>query len=61
MTNNERNAKLFCEAIKKLAENPDALENLECYLARHFKGWLETYASTPEGITDELQQFAKIR
>ena len=61
MTNNERNAMLFCETIKKLAENPAALENLECYLSKHFNEWIETYASTPDGITDELQQFAEIR
>lgn len=37
----------FAEAIKKLAENPQNLENLQSYLAQHFPEWLERCANTP--------------
>ena len=50
-------ASVYC-SIKKLAENPDALENLECYLSHHFKAWLEKWANDPESFAHELHQFA---
>ena len=48
----------FCDAIRAIAANAEALDNLESYLSFHFSAWLTKYANTPEGITDELQQFA---
>ena len=48
----------FVEAIKRLAENPQNLENLQSYLSRHFPEWLERYANTPENIAAEMLSFA---
>lgn len=48
----------FVEAIKRIAENPQSLENLQSYLARHFPEWLERYANTPEKIAAEMLSFA---
>lgn len=53
-------ARQFCAAIKKLAANETALENLESYLSMHFDTWLKNYAYCPEGIADELERFAEI-
>lgn len=54
----EAAAREFCDAIRAIAANAEALENLESYLSYHFQAWLQHYCTTPEGITDELQQFA---
>ena len=59
MTNKE-NAVLTCKAIKELANNEAALENLQSYLTQHYDIWLQKYASTPDGLTTELIQFANI-
>lgn len=56
----EKFAHDFCEAIKKLASNEDALNNMESYLSHHFDTWMEKWANTPAGLTWELEQFAKI-
>ena len=56
----EQEAKQFCEAIKVIAEKPENLDNLECYLSRHFPAWIEKYANTPETITEELKAFAEM-
>lgn len=53
-------AKVFTEAIKTLAENPDNLDNLKCYLEHHFDIWMEKYAHTPEGLTSEMKSFAEM-
>lgn len=50
----------FVEAIKRLAENPQNLENLESYLSWHFPEWLERYANTPEKIATEMLSFANM-
>ena len=60
MTNNEADAKVLCEAIKRLAENDFALENLECYLSYHFDKWLDRFANTPEKLAWEFDQFSRI-
>lgn len=54
----EKEAAEFCNAIKRIADNPDSLENLESYLSDHFQCWLEKFADTPENITAELADFA---
>lgn len=51
-------ARAFCDAIRAIAANAEALENLESYLSYHFSGWIKNHANTPEGITDELNMFA---
>lgn len=56
----ENEARTFCEAIKLLAENDEALENFETYLSYHFETWLKNYANTPESISTELKDFANI-
>lgn len=61
MADNERNAEKVAEAIKRLAEEPAALENFKSYLTRHFSTWLKEYASTPDGLANELEAFSKIK
>lgn len=55
----EEEARQFCAAIKKLAANEAALDNLESYLSMHFDTWLKQYADYPGGITYELERFAE--
>ena len=54
----EAAAREFCAALSAIARNAEALDNLESYLSYHFQAWLQHYCTTPEGITEELQQFA---
>ena len=56
----EQNAKEFVKAIKTLAERPENLDNLECYLAYNFSEWLKKFANTPDKITAELKMFAEM-
>lgn len=56
----ENEAKVFAEAIRAFAKNEDALDNFECYLSSHFDTWLQKFADTPEGISEELNSFAHI-
>ena len=58
--NNEECAKVFVNAIKKLAEKPKNLENLQLYLSNNFDIWLGKFANTPETLAYELKQFAEI-
>lgn len=60
MTDNQENARRTAKAIRLLAENPGALDNFESYLSQHYDVWLEKFASTPEGLTAELEHFANI-
>jgi hypothetical protein len=53
-------AKIFTDAIRKLAEKPENLENLEYYLSNHFGIWLHEYASNPENLAYELKHFAEM-
>ena len=55
---NKKNADILIQAIKDLASKPENLENLNSYLSFHFSEWLETWASTPEGLAEELKMFA---
>ena len=54
----EKEAADFCKVIKCLAEYPDSLESLKCYLSCHFQSWLERYADTPEDLVACLAGFA---
>ena len=56
----QNTAKRFTEAIRALANNEDALDNLKYYLSMHFDVWMQKFASTPESITAELNSFAHI-
>ena len=56
----ERLAAQFVAAIKTIAEKPENLDNLECYLSYHFAPWMEKFANTPEMITCELRAFAEM-
>lgn len=58
MNNNEINSKALCDAIRKFAENPTAIENFESYLSYHFDKWYTKFASTPEGLIDEFNRFS---
>jgi hemerythrin len=53
-------ARIFCEAIEKIAQKPHNIENLESYLSYHFAEWIEKHANTPENIAAELKQFAEM-
>lgn len=55
---NERNAHRLCEAIRKFAESPAALDNLEGYLSYHFGAWFDKWASYPRGLVGEFERFA---
>lgn len=60
MNHNEITAEAFADAIRKLAANPDNLNNLASYLSHHFPEWLCKYANTPEGLVYELKAFAEM-
>ena len=54
----DEQAKRFCEAIKIITNNDDAINNFERYLSYHFSPWLHKYACTVDGLVDELERFA---
>ena len=56
----ENEAKRFAEAIRTLAKDEGALDNLECYLSMHFDIWLQKFANTPESFVAEMNNFAHI-
>jgi hypothetical protein len=58
--NNKEYAHMFVEAIIKLANNSNNLDNLESYLSQHFDIWITSYADTPENITSEMCDFANM-
>lgn len=53
-------AQTFCDAVRKLGNNPEALENLQVYLEHHFGEWLKKWADTPDDLAEEMQNFANI-
>lgn len=53
-------SKLFCAAVRKLAEKPENLDNMEFYLSRHFGEWMKKYADNPESLTAEICGFANM-
>lgn len=56
----EEIAHSFVEAMKKLVNNQDNLDNFEYYISMHFAHWLKNYATTPEDITSEISAFANM-
>ena len=57
---NEECAKVFIEAIKEMVSKPNNPDNLEFYLAQHFDVWMKKWASNPEGLAYEVENFAKM-
>lgn len=57
----EKEALQVMEAIRKLAEKPENLNNLISYLTYHFPVWLEKFANTPEALACELCEFADMK
>lgn len=55
-----KEAAQFIEAIKTIASKPENLENLESYLSIHFANWVNRFASTPEDLVCEIQEFANM-
>lgn len=60
MNKYEKEAAIFCAAVKEFSNKPENLENLENYLSQHFGEWLEKYANTPERITVEMHELARM-
>lgn len=56
----EKEAAQFIEAIKTIASKPENLENLESYLSINFASWIRKFASTPEDLVFEIQEFANM-
>ena len=56
----EKQSAEFCEAIRALANKPENLNNLESYLTYNFDKWLITWANTPEGLAEEMKEFAEM-
>lgn len=57
---NEVYAKIFCDAIRAMAEKPENINNMESYLAYHFAAWLEKYVDYPEDLAMEMKMFAEM-
>lgn len=60
MTDNEKCAEIFCNAIRTLANKPENINNLESYLNYHFEGWLKAYGNNPEDLAMEMKSFAEM-
>lgn len=56
----EQSAKILCDAIRAFTQSPEALDNFETYLSYHFSTWMDKFASTPECMAEEFEQFSKI-
>ena len=56
--NQEEMEKMFCDAIKEIANKPENMENLEAYLSNHFTEWMEKYAGDPANLAGEMHDFA---
>ena len=57
---NEVYAKIFCDAIRTIAEKPENINNMESYLTYHFTRWSNKYANNPEGLAMEMKSFAEM-
>lgn len=57
---NEENAKKLCDAIRNFAKSEEHLENFEGYLSYHFDDWMKKYASYPEGLVSEFENFSSM-
>lgn len=57
---NKKETEMMIQAIKNFATRPEALENFENYLEKHFESWVEKWANTPEGLASEMLMFSTI-
>lgn len=55
-----KEAEIFEDAIKKLANKPDNLDNFISYLSRHFQTWLNLYTNNPTDFVAEIKHFAEM-
>lgn len=55
-----KEAEIFEDAIKKLANKPDNLDNFISYLSRHFQTWLNLYTDNPTDFVAEIKHFAEM-
>ena len=53
-------AERLAEAIKKIASNPDTLDNFESYVAIHGDDWFSVYVTDLNGLVSEFEQFSNI-
>lgn len=53
-------AERMSNAIRKLAQEPETLDNFENYLANCFPAWMELFVTSPEGLVKEFEQFSEI-
>ena len=60
MNEQERLAEELAEAIKRMANSEESLNNFKNYLSTHFNTWIKKWANTPEGLTAEFKNFSKI-
>lgn len=56
----EKEAMRFMEAIRKIAQKEENMNNMESYLTYHFPKWLKENANTPEGLVKEMEFFADL-
>lgn len=54
----EEIAERFVEAIKRISNKEENLNNLKFYLTRHFEEWLTKFAKTPLDLMVEMECFA---
>ena len=57
---NRESAERLVNAIKRLANNPENLDNFESYLSHCFDKWLATWVTTPAGMANEFETFAEM-
>jgi hypothetical protein len=50
----------LAEAIRKIASNPDTLDNFESYVAIHGDDWFSAYVADLNGLVSEFEQFSNI-
>lgn len=56
----EEQAQALCKALKVMASNENAIDNFESYLTQHFDVWMQKWANTPDGLVDEIKNFAEM-
>lgn len=53
-------ANVFTNAIEKIANKPENLNNFRSYLTYHFLEWLRLYANDSDGLAEEMKIFAEM-
>ena len=56
----ENESKMFCDAIRTMANKPDNIDNLESYLSHHFEIWLKKFARNAGELATEMKNFAEM-